>query len=48
MHGSNQPRLSEFGKLLRNKQVLKRMYFLTEKQFAKLVTGTSQRFAKNK
>lgn len=48
MHWATQPRLSEYWKLLRNKQVLKRMYFLTEKQFAKLVTKTSQRFAKNK
>ncbi len=42
------PRLSEYGKLLRNKQVLKRMYFMAEKPFAKLVKFTSSRYAKNK
>jgi len=40
-------RLSEYGKLLRNKQVLKRMYLLSEKQFARIVTKTAQKFAKN-
>lgn len=48
MHWANQPRLSEFGKLLRNKQVLKRMFLLSEKQFSTLVTKTSQKYAKNK
>lgn len=47
-HGANQPRLSEYGKLLRNKQVLKRIYQMNEKQFNKLVTETSKRYAKNK
>lgn len=47
-HGANIPRLSEFGKLLRNKQVLKRLYFLSEKQFAKLVKEVSAKYAKNK
>lgn len=47
-HGANMPRLSEFGKLLRNKQILKRMYLLSEKQFSKIVNETSSRFAKNK
>jgi len=42
------PRLSEYGKLLRNKQVLKRMYLLSEKQFVKLVTKDSLTYAKNK
>lgn len=42
------PRLSEYGKMLRNKQVLKRMYFMAEKQFRKLVSVTSLRYAKNK
>ncbi|MFZ5341193.1 MAG: hypothetical protein ACOZBL_01095 [Patescibacteria group bacterium] len=42
------PRLSEYGKLLRNKQVLKRMYLLSEKQFVRLVTKDSSSFAKNK
>ncbi len=40
-------RMSEYGKLLRNKQVLKRMYLLSEKQFAKLVTNISSQYAKN-
>lgn len=40
-------RLSEYGKLLRNKQTLKRMYLLTEKQFSRLVTSTSFRYSKN-
>ena len=47
-HGANFPRLSEYGKLLRNKQVLKRMYQMSEKQFAKLVTTISKKYAKNK
>ncbi len=47
-HGWNMPRLSEYGKLLRNKQVLKRTYFMAEKPFAKLVKLTSSRYAKNK
>lgn len=45
--GSTFVRLSDYGKLLRNKQVLKRMYLLTEKQFSKLVTKISQKYAKN-
>ena len=47
-HGGSMPRLSEYGKLLRNKQVLKRMYQMSEKQFAKLVTTISKKYAKNK
>lgn len=47
-HGANQPRLSEYGKLLRNKQVLKRIYQMNEKQFNKLVNETSKKYAKNK
>lgn len=46
-HGSNMPRLSDYGKLLRNKQVLKRIYMLSEKQFRNLVTKTSSQYAKN-
>ncbi|USN56675.1 MAG: 30S ribosomal protein S4 [Candidatus Peribacteria bacterium] len=46
-NGSSFVRLSDYGKLLRNKQVLKRMYLLTEKQFAKIVTQTSKKYAKN-
>jgi len=40
-------RNSEYGKLLRNKQVLKRSYLLSEKQFAKLVEKTSSKYSKN-
>lgn len=47
-HGANMPRLSEYGKMLRNKQVLKRMYLMSEKQFRKLVSNISLRYAKNK
>lgn len=47
-HWANQPRLSEYGKLLRNKQVLKRIYQMNEKQFNKLVNETSKKYAKNK
>jgi len=46
-HGANMARYSEFGKLLRNKQVLKRSYFLSEKQFRRIVQQISQKFAKN-
>lgn len=47
-HGANFPRLSEYWKLLRNKQVLKRIYQMSEKQFSTLVNVTSKRYAKNK
>ena len=48
-HGaSGLVRLSEYGKLLRNKQVLKRTYGLSEKKIRTMVTKTAQRFAKNK
>lgn len=40
-------RLTEYAKLLRNKQALKRMYLMTERQFSTLVTKTSQKYAKN-
>lgn len=46
-HGANMPRLSEYGKLLRNKQTLKRMYMLSEKQFKKIVVNIAQKYAKN-
>lgn len=46
-HGSSMKRNSEYGKLLRNKQVLKRSYMLSEKQFAKLVQTTSAKYSKN-
>ena len=35
-HWANQARLTEYGKLLRNKQLLKRLYQLSEKQFKKI------------
>lgn len=41
-------RLSEFGKLLRNKQILKRMYLMTESQFKKLVMEHAYKYSKNK
>ncbi len=46
-HGASMQRSSEYGKLLRNKQTLKRMYFLSEKQFSKIVKDTAGKFAKN-
>ncbi len=47
-HGAGMSRLSEYGKLLRNKQVLKRSYFLTERQFSKIVKTMASKYAKNK
>ena len=46
-HGSNMQRYSEYGKLLRNKQVLKRSYMMSEKQFAKIIKETASKYAKN-
>ena len=46
-HGSSMKRNSEYGKLLRNKQVLKRSYLLSEKQFSKLVQKHSAKYSKN-
>lgn len=46
-HGSSMQRHSEYGKLLRNKQLLKRSYLMTEKQFSKIVKHTASKFAKN-
>lgn len=46
-HGAGMSRLSEYGKLLRNKQTLKRMYLLTERQFSRLVISVSFRYSKN-
>jgi len=40
-------RLSEYGKLLRNKQVLKRIYQMTEKQFKRFVTEVALKYSKN-
>lgn len=47
-HWATVPRLSEYGKLLRNKQVLKRMYLLTEKQFRKTIIDQAWKYSKNK
>ena len=47
-HGANVARLSEYGKLLRNKQVLKRIFCLSEKQFERLITVVAAKYAKNK
>ncbi|MEI6426323.1 MAG: 30S ribosomal protein S4 [Candidatus Absconditabacteria bacterium] len=46
-HGANMQRYSEYGKLLRNKQVLKRSYGLSEKQFARIVTEIAPQYSKN-
>ena len=40
-------RYSEYGKLLRNKQLLKRTYGLSEKQFARIVTEIAAQYSKN-
>ncbi len=40
-------RSSEYGKLLRNKQVLKRMYMLSERQFVRIVKELSAKYSKN-
>lgn len=46
-HGSSNVRYSEYGKLLRNKQTLKRVYQLSEKQFKRLVMEQAANYAKN-
>lgn len=46
-HGANMQRSSEYGKLLRNKQVLKRMYMLSEKQFVRIVMSLAAKYSKN-
>lgn len=46
-HWASMARLSEYWKLLRNKQVLKRMYHMSEKQFKKFVIIIAAKFAKN-
>ena len=47
-HGAGNVRYSEYGKLLRNKQVLKRIYQLSEKTFKALVTKHALKYSKNK
>ncbi|MBP7885429.1 hypothetical protein KAZ93_04750 [Patescibacteria group bacterium] len=39
--------MSEYGKLLRNKQVIKRSYQMSEKQFSRLVNQTALKNAKS-
>ena len=46
-HGASMQRNSEYGKLLRNKQVVKRSYLLSEKQFSTIVKKTAAKYAKN-
>ena len=46
-HGNSMHRYSEYGKLLRNKQLLKRIYWLSERQFVNIVTKTAAKFSKN-
>ena len=46
-HGAWMQRNSEYGKLLRNKQVVKRSYLLSEKQFSTIVKKTAAKYAKN-
>lgn len=47
-HGSSMQRYSEYGKLLRNKQMWKRTYQLTEKQFSRIVLGFAEKYSRNK
>ena len=47
-HGASFARYSEYGKLLRNKQTLKRVYQMSEKQFKRLVMKQAATYAKNK
>ncbi len=46
-HGGNMPRLSEYWKLLRNKQALKRMYLMSEKQFKQTVMDKAGKYSTN-
>lgn len=47
-HWANMQRSSEYGKLLRNKQILKRTYGLSERQFVRIVKEISSQYSKNK
>lgn len=47
-HWANIPRLNEYWKMLRNKQLLKRVYMLSEKQFKRIVMDQAQKYSKNK
>lgn len=46
-HWSSMKRYSEYWKLLRNKQLLKRIYWLSERQFVNIVTEKAAKYAKN-
>jgi len=47
-HGNSMQRYSEYGKLLRNKQMWKRTYQLSEKQFSRIVLGFAEKYSRNK
>lgn len=47
-HWASMKRSSEYGKLLRNKQLLKRTYGLSEKQFVRIVKKTAAQYSKNR
>lgn len=47
-HWKTMWRLSEYWKMLRNKQMLKRIYMLSEKQFKNTVMWRAAKYAKNK
>jgi len=47
-HGASMQRYSEYGKLLRNKQVRKRTYLLTEKQFTRIIKVFAADYSRNK
>ncbi len=47
-HGASMKRHSEYGKLLRNKQMWKRTYLLSEKQFVRIIKDISATYSKNK
>jgi len=46
-HGASMQRYSEYGKLLRNKQLRKRTYLLSEKQFRRIIQKTASKYSKN-
>jgi len=47
-HGWSMSRLSEYGKLLRNKQTLKRIYQMSERQFKRFIVEIALKYSKNK
>lgn len=47
-HGANMQRSSEYWKLLRNKQMLKRTYWLSERQFVRIVKEIASQYSKNR